>query len=49
MPTTRKKQVHLAVQLPGINNVIVWSDPRSGSQISIDSFTRLAQTGAPSA
>ncbi|MEU1485737.1 NtaA/DmoA family FMN-dependent monooxygenase [Streptomyces sp. NPDC005752] len=44
MPVTRKKQVHLAAQLPGINNVTVWSDPRSGSQISIDSFTRLART-----
>ncbi|MEU0126371.1 NtaA/DmoA family FMN-dependent monooxygenase [Streptomyces sp. NPDC006289] len=44
MPATRKKQVHLAVQLPGINNVTVWSDPRSGSQISVDSFIRLART-----
>ncbi|MGO4632260.1 NtaA/DmoA family FMN-dependent monooxygenase [Streptomyces sp. 2RAF24] len=37
------KQVHLAVQLPAIHNVTVWSDPRSESQISIDSFIRLAQ------
>ncbi|MER8043786.1 NtaA/DmoA family FMN-dependent monooxygenase [Streptomyces sp. NPDC094032] len=37
------KQVHLAAQLPGIHNVTVWSDPRSESQISIDSFIRLAQ------
>ncbi|MFD4690120.1 NtaA/DmoA family FMN-dependent monooxygenase [Streptomyces sp. NPDC058463] len=44
MPVTGKKQVHLAAQLPGIHNVTVWSDPRSGSQISIDSFIRLAQT-----
>ncbi|MEU8760017.1 NtaA/DmoA family FMN-dependent monooxygenase [Streptomyces sp. NPDC048659] len=38
------KQVHLAVQLPAIHNVTVWSDPRSESQISIDSFIRLART-----
>ncbi|MFJ8843358.1 NtaA/DmoA family FMN-dependent monooxygenase [Streptomyces cyaneofuscatus] len=44
MPATTKKQVHLAAQLPGIHNVTVWSDPRSESQISIDSFIRLAQT-----
>ncbi|MFD9499619.1 NtaA/DmoA family FMN-dependent monooxygenase [Streptomyces sp. NPDC060035] len=44
MPATGKKQVHLAAQLPGIHNVTVWSDPRSESQISIDSFIRLAQT-----
>lgn len=44
MPATPKKQVHLAAQLPGIHNVTVWSDPRSESQISIDSFIRLAQT-----
>ncbi|MEU1040720.1 NtaA/DmoA family FMN-dependent monooxygenase [Streptomyces sp. NPDC005907] len=44
MPATRKKQVHLAAQLPGIHNVTVWSDPRSGSQISLDSFVRLART-----
>ncbi|MGC5361630.1 NtaA/DmoA family FMN-dependent monooxygenase [Streptomyces sp. DT24] len=44
MPATRKRQVHLAAQLPGIHNVTVWSDPRSGSQISIDSFIRLART-----
>ncbi|MFI2378793.1 NtaA/DmoA family FMN-dependent monooxygenase [Streptomyces sp. NPDC018964] len=44
MPATRQKQVHLAAQLPGIHNVTVWSDPRSGSQIAIDSFVRLART-----
>ncbi|MEE1831339.1 NtaA/DmoA family FMN-dependent monooxygenase [Streptomyces sp. SP17KL33] len=43
MPVIRKKQVHLAAQLPGIHNVTVWQDPRSGSQIDIDSFIRLAQ------
>ncbi|SDD53896.1 hypothetical protein F610DRAFT_04679 [Streptomyces sp. LaPpAH-199] len=44
MPAPVKKQVHLAAQLPGIHNVTVWSDPRSESQIAIDSFIRLAQT-----
>ncbi|MEU6943115.1 F420-dependent methylene-tetrahydromethanopterin reductase, partial [Streptomyces rubiginosohelvolus] len=44
MPATAKKQVHLAAQLPGIHNVTVWSDPRSESQIAVDSFIRLAQT-----
>ncbi|MFE7565525.1 NtaA/DmoA family FMN-dependent monooxygenase [Streptomyces sp. NPDC057539] len=44
MPATGKKQVHLAAQLPGIHNVTAWSDPRSESQIAIDSFIRLAQT-----
>ncbi|MGA5273614.1 NtaA/DmoA family FMN-dependent monooxygenase [Streptomyces cellulosae] len=44
MPPTRRKQVHLAAQLPGIHNVTVWSDPRSGSQIALDSFVRLART-----
>ncbi|NEB37924.1 NtaA/DmoA family FMN-dependent monooxygenase [Streptomyces sp. SID14515] len=42
--TPRARQVHLAAQLPGIHNVTVWSDPRSESQIAIDSFIRLAQT-----
>ncbi|MGW8948752.1 NtaA/DmoA family FMN-dependent monooxygenase [Streptomyces sp. NPDC055709] len=44
MPAVGRKQLHLAAQLPGIHNVTVWSDPRSGSQIAIDSFVRLAQT-----
>ncbi|MDT6982755.1 NtaA/DmoA family FMN-dependent monooxygenase [Streptomyces lusitanus] len=44
MSPTRRKQVHLAAQLPGIHNVTVWSDPRSGSQIALDSFVRLART-----
>ncbi|MCU1681779.1 MAG: F420-dependent methylene-tetrahydromethanopterin reductase [Amycolatopsis sp.] len=44
MPALGKKRVHLAAQLPGIHNVTVWSDPRSASQIAIDSFIRLAQT-----
>ncbi|MEV6455142.1 NtaA/DmoA family FMN-dependent monooxygenase [Streptomyces anulatus] len=38
------RQIHLAAQLPGIHNVTVWSDPRSESQIAIDSFVRLART-----
>ncbi|WP_043724183.1 NtaA/DmoA family FMN-dependent monooxygenase [Kutzneria sp. 744] len=44
MSAPGKKQVHLAAQLPGIHNVTVWSDPRSESQIAIDSFVRLART-----
>lgn len=40
----RPKQVHLAVQLPAIHNVTVWTDPRSESQVAIDSFVRLART-----
>ncbi|MFD4572813.1 NtaA/DmoA family FMN-dependent monooxygenase [Streptomyces sp. NPDC058417] len=38
------RQVHLAAQLPAIHNVTVWTDPRSESQIAIDSFIRLART-----
>lgn len=44
MAAVARKQLHLAAQLPGIHNVTVWSDPRSWSQIAIDSFVRLAQT-----
>ncbi|MFD5749031.1 NtaA/DmoA family FMN-dependent monooxygenase [Streptomyces sp. NPDC127033] len=43
MSAEARKQVHLATQLPGIHNVTVWSDPRSRSQITVDSFVRLAQ------
>ncbi|WP_261993743.1 NtaA/DmoA family FMN-dependent monooxygenase [Streptomyces sp. t39] len=39
----KARQVHLAVQLPGIHNVTVWTDPRSESQIAVDSFIRLAR------
>jgi alkanesulfonate monooxygenase SsuD/methylene tetrahydromethanopterin reductase-like flavin-dependent oxidoreductase (luciferase family) len=44
MAAVVRKQLHLAARLPGIHNVTVWSDPRSRSQIAIDSFVRLAQT-----
>ncbi|MGW3121321.1 NtaA/DmoA family FMN-dependent monooxygenase [Streptomyces sp. NPDC001107] len=44
MAAVARKRLHLAAQLPGIHNVTVWSDPRSRSQIAIDSFVRLAQT-----
>ncbi|MGW2814179.1 NtaA/DmoA family FMN-dependent monooxygenase [Streptomyces sp. NPDC001415] len=46
IPLSRKpvKQIHLAAQLPSVQNTTVWSDPRSGSQIDLESFTRLAQT-----
>ncbi|CAO0829272.1 NtaA/DmoA family FMN-dependent monooxygenase OS=Streptomyces microflavus OX=1919 GN=G3I39_03235 PE=3 SV=1 [Streptomyces microflavus] len=37
--------MHLAAQLPGMRDVTdTIEDPRSESQISIDSFIRLAQT-----
>ncbi|WP_329237473.1 NtaA/DmoA family FMN-dependent monooxygenase [Actinoallomurus sp. NBC_01490] len=39
-----RKQVHLAAHFPGVNNTTVWSDPRSESQISFDSFVHLART-----
>jgi FMN-dependent oxidoreductase (nitrilotriacetate monooxygenase family) len=38
------KQIHLAVHFPGVNNTTVWSDPDAGSNISFDSFERLART-----
>jgi FMN-dependent oxidoreductase (nitrilotriacetate monooxygenase family) len=44
VPSPGKKQVHLGAQLPGVHNVTVWSDPRSGSQIDFASFQELAQT-----
>ena len=39
-----RKQIHLAVHFPGVNNTTVWSDPRSGSHIEFASFERLART-----
>ncbi|MBV2154920.1 NtaA/DmoA family FMN-dependent monooxygenase [Kitasatospora sp. SUK 42] len=36
--------MHLAAQLPSVQNTTVWSDPRSESQIEFDSFARLART-----
>jgi FMN-dependent oxidoreductase (nitrilotriacetate monooxygenase family) len=39
-----RKQVHLAVHFPGVNNTTLWGDPRSGSQIEFSSFTHLART-----
>jgi FMN-dependent oxidoreductase (nitrilotriacetate monooxygenase family) len=38
------KQIHLAVSFPGVNNITVWSDPESGSQIDFASFAALART-----
>lgn len=38
-----RKQVHLGVHFPGVNNTTVWSDPRSGSQIDFASFEHLAR------
>ncbi|MFD9740151.1 NtaA/DmoA family FMN-dependent monooxygenase [Umezawaea sp. NPDC059074] len=42
--TEPRKQVHLAVHFPGVNNTTVWSDPRSGSHIDFSSFEHLAKT-----
>jgi FMN-dependent oxidoreductase (nitrilotriacetate monooxygenase family) len=42
--TKPRKQVHLAVHFPGVNNTTVWSDPRSGSHIDFSSFEHLART-----
>ncbi|MBO0731307.1 MAG: NtaA/DmoA family FMN-dependent monooxygenase [Acidimicrobiaceae bacterium] len=39
-----RKQIHLAVHFPGVNNTTVWSDPAAGSQIDFSSFSRLAHT-----
>jgi FMN-dependent oxidoreductase (nitrilotriacetate monooxygenase family) len=38
-----RKQIHLAVHFPGVNNTTVWSDPRAGSHIEFSSFVHLAQ------
>jgi len=38
------KQMILAAYFPGVNNTTVWMDPRSKSQIEIESFIHLAQT-----
>ena len=38
------KQIHLAAHFPGVNNITVWSDPRSGSHIEFSSFAHLART-----
>ncbi len=37
-----RKQIHLGIHFPGVNNTTVWSDPDSGSQIDFDSFAHLA-------
>ena len=42
MTTRPRKQIHLGVHFPGVNNTTVWSDPESGSQIDFDSFEHLA-------
>jgi FMN-dependent oxidoreductase (nitrilotriacetate monooxygenase family) len=39
-----RKQVHLGAHFPGVNNTTVWSDPRSGSHIEVESFVRFAET-----
>lgn len=44
MAAAPRKQVHLGAYFPGVNHFTVWSDPRSGSQISIDSFLHYART-----
>ncbi len=40
----RPKQMVLAAYFPGVNNTTVWADPRSKSQIEVESFIHLAQT-----
>ena len=41
---TTRKQVHLGAYFPGVNHYTVWADPRSGSQIDIDSFLHYVRT-----
>jgi FMN-dependent oxidoreductase (nitrilotriacetate monooxygenase family) len=43
MTTKSRKQIHLGVHFPGVNNTTVWTDPRSGSQIDFSSFEHLAR------
>jgi FMN-dependent oxidoreductase (nitrilotriacetate monooxygenase family) len=38
-----RKQIHLGVHFPGVNNTTVWSDPRSQSHIDFASFEHLAR------
>jgi FMN-dependent oxidoreductase (nitrilotriacetate monooxygenase family) len=38
-----RKQIHLGIHFPGVNNTTVWSDPASRSQIDFDSFEHLAR------
>lgn len=38
-----RKQIHLGVHFPGVNNTTVWSDPASRSQIDFSSFEHLAR------
>ncbi len=39
-----RRQVHLGVHFPGVNNTTVWSDPEAGSQIDFSSFEHMART-----
>lgn len=41
---TEKRQVHLVAHFPGVNNLTVWNDKNSGSQIDFSSFQHFAQT-----
>jgi len=38
-----RKQIHLGVHFPGVNNTTVWTEPDSGSQIDFSSFEHLAR------
>jgi FMN-dependent oxidoreductase (nitrilotriacetate monooxygenase family) len=38
-----RKQIHLGVHFPGVNNTTVWSHPDSRSQIDFASFAHLAR------
>lgn len=44
MTTDRKRQVHLAAGVPGVNHWTIWSAPGSGSQIDFSTFEHVART-----
>jgi FMN-dependent oxidoreductase (nitrilotriacetate monooxygenase family) len=44
MSNQKKRQVHLAAGVPGVNHFTVWSDPSAGSQIDFASFEHVART-----
>lgn len=41
---SRSTRVHLAAHLPGVDNTVVWSDPRSRSQTEFETFENLARS-----
>jgi FMN-dependent oxidoreductase (nitrilotriacetate monooxygenase family) len=44
MTTQKKRQLHLAAGVPGVNHWTVWSDPAAGSQIDFSTFEHVATT-----